>query len=95
VHSAQASTEEVNQGPKNFPNHWNEKILESFSIKFDNPQLLECFLNSPPIEQIRFPLDYEWIRQNQFDNQQLQELKQLKPLEYPIMDMGNDVKLIC
>jgi hypothetical protein len=90
-----SSTEEVKQGPDKTKNNPTEKVPESFSIEFDDPQLLECFLNHPPIEQMRFPLDYEWIRQNQFDDQQLQQLRQLKPLEYPVMDMGNDVQLVC
>jgi hypothetical protein len=89
------STEEVNEPTNKLPHPSTATTAESFSIEFDDPQLLECFLNHPPIEQMRFPLDYEWIRQNQFDDQQLQQLRQLKPLEYPILDMGNDFQLIC
>jgi hypothetical protein len=32
---------------------------------------------------------------DQFEDEQLQQMHQLKPLEYPNMDMGNDVQLIC
>ena len=71
------STEEVKPGPNKLPNNSKKNVSESFSIEFDDPQLLDCFLNHPPIEQMRFILDYEWIRQNQFDDQQLQQLRQL------------------
>jgi transposase InsO family protein len=85
--------------PINGPNNKTKtKIpgnVNSFSIEFDDAPLLECFLNHPPIEQMRFPLDYNWIRQNQFEDERLQQLQQLKPLEYPVMDMGNDIQLIC
>jgi transposase InsO family protein len=71
------------------------KNAESFSIEIDDSELLDCFLNHPPIEQIRFPLDYEWIRQHQFEDEPLQQLRLNKPLEYPVLDMGNDLQLIC
>jgi hypothetical protein len=44
---------------------------------------------------MQFPLDYAQIRQAQFKDEQLQLLRQQKPLEYPIMEMGNKVQLIC
>ena len=82
-------------GPNNKTKTTTSGNVNSFSIEFDDAPLLECFLNHPPIEQIRFPLDYTWIRQNQFEDELLQQTHQLKPIEYPIMDMGNDIQLNC
>jgi hypothetical protein len=48
--------------------------VNSFSIEFNDAQLLHCFLNHPPIEHICFPLDYAWIRQHQFEDEKLQEM---------------------
>jgi transposase InsO family protein len=66
-----------------------------FSFHFDDDEMKDCFLNHPPLEEMQYPLDFGLIRQNQFDDAQLQLLHQQKPLEYPVMDMGNDVQLIC
>jgi hypothetical protein len=55
----------------------------------------DCVLNHPPLEEMRYPLDYGLIRQNQFNDAQLQLLHQQKPFEYLVMDMGDDVQLIC
>jgi hypothetical protein len=66
-----------------------------YSIEFDDKQLLDCFLNHLLLKQIRFPLGYAWICQHQLEDEQFQEMQQLKPLEYPIMDMGNDIQLVC
>jgi hypothetical protein len=44
---------------------------------------------------MHYPLDYHLIQQNQFDNAQLQQLHQQCPQDYPVMDMGNDIQLIC
>ena len=57
--------------------------------------MLDCFLNHPPLEEMKFPLDYKLIQRTQFDDEQLQQLRRQRPKEYPIMDMGNDVQLIC
>jgi hypothetical protein len=39
----------------------------TFSIELDDPALLDCFLNHPPMEDIPyFPLDYREIQQRQF-----------------------------
>ena len=47
------------------------------------------------LEEMQYPLDYQLIQQNQFDDEQLQQFRQQYPQEYPVMDMGNDVQLIC
>jgi hypothetical protein len=48
-------------GPSNRKTTMTPGKVNSFSIEFDDTALLECFLNHPPIEQICFPLDYNWI----------------------------------
>jgi hypothetical protein len=42
-----------------------------------------------------FPLNYGLIQTHQFEDLQLQALQQQRPTEYPVVDMGNDVSLIC
>jgi putative transposase len=76
---------------------WPHPIHDSnfFSFHYDDDDLLECFLNHPPLEEMQYPLNYQLIQQNQFDDEQLQQLRQQRPQEYPIIDMGNDVQLIC
>jgi hypothetical protein len=66
-----------------------------YSFHFDDDDFLECFLNHPPLEEMQYPLDYALIRQNQFEDEALQNLRQQKPEEYQIMDMGSDIQLIC
>jgi hypothetical protein len=63
--------------------------MDWFLIEFDKVQkFLDCFLNHLPLEQICSPLDYVWIQQHQFEDEQLKQIQQLKHLEYPIIDMG-------
>jgi hypothetical protein len=83
------------KGPNNRKTKMTPSNVNSFSIEFDDTPLLEFFLNHPPMEHIYFPLDYNWIQHHQFEDEQLQQLYQLKPLEHQIMDMGNDIPLIC
>ena len=68
-------------GPNNKTKTRTSGNVHTFSIDFDDASLLECFLNHPPIEQIRFPLDYIWIWQHRFEDELLQQMYQLKPME--------------
>jgi hypothetical protein len=40
---------------------------------------------------MQFPLDYGQIQQAQFEDENLQQIRKQRPLEYPIQDMGNSV----
>jgi hypothetical protein len=44
------------------------------SFHNDDDDLLECFLNHPLLEEMHYPLNYQLIQQNQFDDAQLQQL---------------------
>lgn len=66
-----------------------------FSFHFDDDEMLDCFLNHPPLEEMQYPLDYALIRQNQFEDVALQNLLLTKPAEYTIKDMGSGVQLMC
>ena len=65
-------------------------------ILLDDPfsSLLECFLNHPDPNDIAFPLDYELIQQEQFNDINLQAQRAANPLQFPIHDFGN-VQLMC
>jgi hypothetical protein len=45
-----------------------------FSFHYDDDDMLDCFLNHPPLEEMKYPLDYQLIQQNEFDEKQLQQL---------------------
>jgi hypothetical protein len=42
-----------------------------------------------------FPLDHQETQQRQFADADLNALRQEKPCQFPVIDMGNDVQLIC
>ena len=69
---------------------------DAFAIEMDDPASLECFLNHPPLEEIPcFPLEHREIQQRQFADADLNALRQEKPHQFPVIDMGNNVHLIC
>jgi hypothetical protein len=68
----------------------------AFSIELDNPALLDCFLNHPPMEDVPyFPLDSREMQQRQFTDGNLNALRQEKPCQFPVIDMGDNTHLIC
>ena len=40
----------------------------------DDKEMLDCYLNLPPINVMQNPLQYRWIQQNQFENALLNQL---------------------
>jgi hypothetical protein len=61
-----------------------------------DPALLDCFLNHPPPEEIPyFLLEHRETQQRQFADTELNALRQEKPCQFPVIDMGNNVHLIC
>jgi hypothetical protein len=62
-------------------------------MHYDDDKLLDCY--HPPLEEMAYPLNYGLIQTHQFEDLQLQALRQQRPLDYPVMDMGNDISLIC
>jgi hypothetical protein len=67
----------------------------AFAIEMDDPALLDCFLNHPPLEDIPcFPLEHQ-TQERQFTDANLNTLRQEKPHQFPAIDMGNNVHLIC
>jgi hypothetical protein len=95
----QPSTEgESTVGPWTYSTCWTYSThrINFYSFHFDDDNFLDCFLNQhPPLTEMQFSLDYQLIQQNQFKDEQLQQIRQQRPQEYPIIDMGNDVHLIC
>jgi putative transposase len=87
------STVGKNSGPTDGPNPHTDSHF--FSFHFDDDEMLDCFLNHPPLEEMQYPLNYGLIQANQFEDNQLQIMHQQRPEQYPIIDMGNDIQLIC
>jgi hypothetical protein len=62
----------------------------------DDLALLDRFLNHPPLEEIPcFPLECRETQQRKFADANLNALRQEKPCQFLVIDMGNNVHLIC
>jgi hypothetical protein len=84
--------EKSHVGPGKPPNH----TRQCFSSEMDDPALLDCFLDHPPLEEIPcFPLEHWEMQQRQFADANLNALGQEKPCQFLVIDMGNNVHLIC
>ena len=60
----------------------------------DDASMLTCFLNHPAPNEIPFPLDYQLLQQQQFDDLTLQHARATQPNAFPVHDFG-PVQLIC
>lgn len=59
-------------------------VEESLFFSFvDDPKLLDCFLNLPPQQQMRNPVEIRWLQENQFEDQQLNQARVDNPLRFP------------
>ena len=68
---------------------------DQFSMELDDPELLECFLNYPTLEDNKpFPLDYQHIHNEQQQDPILQQFRHNEPNKYPVQNL-NGVDLIC
>ena len=68
---------------------------DQFSMELDDPELLECFLNYPILEENEpFPLDYRHIQTQQQQDPILQQLKGNEPHKYPVQTLDG-IDLIC
>jgi hypothetical protein len=60
----------------------------------DDCHMLECFLHHPDPNEIPFPLNYTLLRQQQFEDYELQNMRNMQPDKFPIHELG-DVQLVC
>jgi transposase InsO family protein len=74
-------------------NQWSVYSNDNLSI-INNRELLECFLMYPEQTNIPFPLNYEQLQRDQFDDMSLQLAREQSPQRYPIETFGN-TNLIC
>ena len=65
-----------------------------FSSIIDSPDLLDCFLNLPAPQQMRNPIEIAWIQENQFEDAELEQMRQQHPLNFPVRHFGNH-PLVC
>ena len=61
---------------------------------FINDEIYECFLNHPPLETMQNPVTIQNIQVHQFEDLELNRLRQTNPLKYPIKVI-QDRHLIC
>ena len=65
-----------------------------FTSVVDDDEMLDCFLNLPPAQDMQYPLDRQWIQQNQFNDVILQATRAANPQRYPVKYFGT-VPLMC
>ena len=82
------------------PLPWGGKTSDSssddsffFSLT-DHELMLDCFLNFPAPQQMRYPLDLRWIQENQFEDRDLNAQRRQHPLNFPARTI-DDVPLLC
>ena len=65
-----------------------------FSSLTDSKEMLECFLNLPTQQQMRYPLDLKWIQENQFEDRDLNNMRTEHPGNFPAQTIDG-VPLLC
>ncbi len=60
----------------------------------DHAMMLNCFLNLSAPQQMRYPMDLQWIQENQFDDDELNNARQHHPLNFPA-HTSDGVPLLC
>ena len=65
------------------------------SMALDDVDLLDCFVNLPPAEEIPFVLDYRTIREAQLRDVRLQLLRQKYPDKFVNNELGHDLVVCC
>jgi len=50
--------------------------------------MAECFLNLPDPGVMRNPIDLQWMQENQFEDEDLNETRAARPLSFPVRDIG-------
>lgn len=66
-----------------------------FSFGVDDPQLCDCFLNFPDLDDDPFPLDYNYLQIEQQEDHELQYKRAHEPQYYPIIHFSLELQLIC
>jgi transposase InsO family protein len=67
---------------------------ESFSFFADEPEMFECFLNYPQLNEMPCPVTMQNIQENQFEDIALNERRQADPDRFPIKEV-QDRNIIC
>ena len=69
---------------------------DSFSFFVDDPEMFECFLNYPPLQQMICPITMQNIQQFQFEDEGLNQRRQTYPDNFPIkLINGRDIICFC
>jgi transposase InsO family protein len=80
-----ASQDEIeDDGLDDKPGPMADNVVSAYSIAVDDPQMLESFLNHPPLQEMQNPMDPRRIQQFQFEDQQLEMQRQQNPQRFPV-----------
>ena len=73
-----------------------EPTSDSFYYSFvDDEAMLDCFLNLPDTVVPENPLNFEWLREQQQNDEELQGLLQRLPQQYFMKTLTRGVDLVC
>lgn len=82
--------DDITEGKK--PVSTVEELL--FLSLTDNTMMLDCFLNLPTQQQMRYPLDLKWLQENQFEDNELNDVQKQHPGNFPARTIDG-VSLLC
>ena len=83
--------DDITEGKKSSVSTVEESLFSSLT---DNKMMLDCFLNLPTQRQMRYPLDLQWIQENQFEDQALNDMRQEHPANFPANTIDG-ISLLC
>ena len=83
--------DDITEGKKSSASTLEESLFSSLT---DNKMMLDCFLNLPTQRQMRYPLDLRWIQENQFEDQELNNMRQEHPANFPAHTIDG-IPLLC
>ena len=81
----------ITEGKKSSASKSEDSLFFSLT---DNKMMFDCFLNLPTQKQMRYPLDLRWLQENQFEDQDLNNMKQKHPGNFPANTIDG-VPLLC
>ena len=82
------------EGKSSAPNLELPQQDDQLYYLMEDSELYDCFVNFPPNLTIQNPLDLEWIQQHQFEDSQLNQLREHDTQRYPVSKL-NVRPLIC
>ena len=60
---------------------------DAFAFTLDEPELMELFLNYPELQQMQCPINMLRIQQHQFEDDALNQRRQMLPQHFPVKEV--------